>query len=255
MDCSLPGSSVYGISQAKILNWVAIPFSRGSSQPRDHISYISCIGRFYTTMDTCVCVCMRAHSCLALHNPIDYSKQGSSVHGIFQARILLWVVISSSSGSCWPRDWTCNSCVSCLAREFFTAEPLGKPVRNPSISLGDHDSSNILCLVPNSQIFLRFLALPKPQKSCHHIFNLSVKMPMGFLNFHDGPYISVRPMYLWLMEFSQYSWHSPAVSDHDSYSVKNPGYLFCSVQASDITYSDCLDFKEESLSPALLSIL
>ena len=31
MDCSLPGSSVHGILQARILEWVAIPFSRGSS--------------------------------------------------------------------------------------------------------------------------------------------------------------------------------------------------------------------------------
>ena len=35
MDCSLPGFSVHGIVQATILEWVAIPFSRGSSQPRD----------------------------------------------------------------------------------------------------------------------------------------------------------------------------------------------------------------------------
>ena len=34
MDCSSPGSSVNGILQARILEWVAIPFSRGSSQPR-----------------------------------------------------------------------------------------------------------------------------------------------------------------------------------------------------------------------------
>ena len=34
MDCSLPGSSVHGILQARILEWVAIPFLRGSSQPR-----------------------------------------------------------------------------------------------------------------------------------------------------------------------------------------------------------------------------
>ena len=34
MDCSLPASSVYGISQAKILEWIAISFSRGFSQPR-----------------------------------------------------------------------------------------------------------------------------------------------------------------------------------------------------------------------------
>ena len=35
MDCSPPGSSVHGISQARILEWVAISLSRGSSQPRD----------------------------------------------------------------------------------------------------------------------------------------------------------------------------------------------------------------------------
>ena len=35
MDRGLPGSSVHGILQAKILEWVAIPFSRGSSQPKD----------------------------------------------------------------------------------------------------------------------------------------------------------------------------------------------------------------------------
>ena len=35
MDCSLPDSSVHGIFQARILEWVAISFSRGSSQPRD----------------------------------------------------------------------------------------------------------------------------------------------------------------------------------------------------------------------------
>jgi len=35
MDCNLPGSSIHGILQAGILEWVVIPFSRGSSQPRD----------------------------------------------------------------------------------------------------------------------------------------------------------------------------------------------------------------------------
>ena len=48
MDCSLPSSSVHGILQAGILEWVAIPFARGSSQPRDWI-HVSCIaGRFFT---------------------------------------------------------------------------------------------------------------------------------------------------------------------------------------------------------------
>ena len=48
MDCSLPGSSVHGIFQARILEWVAIPFSRRSSQPRNQ-TQVSCIaGRFFT---------------------------------------------------------------------------------------------------------------------------------------------------------------------------------------------------------------
>ena len=47
MDCSLPGPSVHGILQGRILEWVAMPSSRGSSQPRDRtsITYISCISR------------------------------------------------------------------------------------------------------------------------------------------------------------------------------------------------------------------
>ena len=45
MNCSLPGSSVHGISQARIQEWVAISSSRGSSQPRNQI-HISYIGRW-----------------------------------------------------------------------------------------------------------------------------------------------------------------------------------------------------------------
>ena len=63
MDLSPPGSSVRGILQARILQWVAKPFSRGSSPPRDWtwVSYSSCIGRqgflfffffFFTTSAT-----------------------------------------------------------------------------------------------------------------------------------------------------------------------------------------------------------
>ena len=52
MGCSPPGSFLHGILQARILEWVFTPFSRGSSQlmDRTHISYGSCIaGRFFTT--------------------------------------------------------------------------------------------------------------------------------------------------------------------------------------------------------------
>ena len=48
VDCSPPGSSAHGILQARILEWVAISFSKGSSQPRNQ-TQVSCIaGRFFT---------------------------------------------------------------------------------------------------------------------------------------------------------------------------------------------------------------
>ena len=48
MDCSLPGSSANGILQARILEWVAISFSKGSSQPRNRTRGSCIAGRFFT---------------------------------------------------------------------------------------------------------------------------------------------------------------------------------------------------------------
>ena len=49
MDCSPPGSSVHGILQARILEWLAMSFSKGSSQPRDG-TQVSCLaGGFFTS--------------------------------------------------------------------------------------------------------------------------------------------------------------------------------------------------------------
>ena len=62
--------------------------------------------------------------CLTLCNPIDCSPPDSSVYGIFQARILEWVAMSSSRGSSQLRDQTH---ISCIAGRFFTMEPPGKP--------------------------------------------------------------------------------------------------------------------------------
>jgi len=55
---------------------------------------------------------------------MDCNHPGFSVHGISQARLLEWVAISFSRGSSQPRDQTC---VSCIAGGFFTAEPPEKP--------------------------------------------------------------------------------------------------------------------------------
>ena len=61
MDCSLPGSSVSGVLQAGILEWVAIPFSRRSSQPRDRTWVFRIAGRRFTiwaTREVHIYVCM-----------------------------------------------------------------------------------------------------------------------------------------------------------------------------------------------------
>ena len=50
-------------------------------------------------------------SCPTLCNPMDCSLLGSSVHRIFQARVLEWIAISFSRGSSQPRDWTWVSCI------------------------------------------------------------------------------------------------------------------------------------------------
>ena len=52
MDYNLPGSSVHGILQTRILEWVAMPFSRGSSQPRDPTQIFSIAGGFFTVWAT-----------------------------------------------------------------------------------------------------------------------------------------------------------------------------------------------------------
>ena len=68
MDCDPPGSSVHGISQARILEWVAISSSRGSSWPRDRTRIFRIVGKFFyylshwgkahTRVCVCVCVCV-----------------------------------------------------------------------------------------------------------------------------------------------------------------------------------------------------
>ena len=86
---------------------------------------------------TCkLCVHARLpQSCLTLCNPMDWSLPGSCVHRILQARILEWVVISSTSGSSWPRNWTHVTCGSCIAGRYFTAEPRFKQLTESELTL------------------------------------------------------------------------------------------------------------------------
>ena len=61
-------------------------------------------------------LCLVAQSCPTLCDPFDCRPPGSSVHGIYQARLLEWVAISSSRGSSQLRDWIC---ISRTAGGFF----------------------------------------------------------------------------------------------------------------------------------------
>ena len=80
MDCNLLGFSVHGILQARILKWVAMPFSRESFQPRDwtHISCGSCSGgRFFTTepLRKPFPHCSQSVLALHLHNIIIFQQE------------------------------------------------------------------------------------------------------------------------------------------------------------------------------------
>ena len=118
------------ILQARILEWVAIPFSRGSSQPRDWTQVSRISSGFLTSsatrealqswlsgsiLGTILWLVRTAEvekwsevtqSCLTLCDPVDCSLPGSSVHEILHARILEWVAISFSRESSRSRDWT-----------------------------------------------------------------------------------------------------------------------------------------------------
>ena len=130
---SLRGSSVRGISQARILEWAAISFSRGSSPPREG-TFVSCLAggffvsepgkviihvihmyivrtymcaHMYAKHMCIVCMCVHAKSfqlCPTLCDPLDCNLLVSSVHEILQAGILRSTAMPSSRGSSQSRD-------------------------------------------------------------------------------------------------------------------------------------------------------
>ena len=77
MDCSLPGSSIHGIFQARVVAWVAVALS--------------------LNMHAAAAVSLQL--CPTLCDPIDGSPPGTAVPGILQARTLEWVAISFSNAS------------------------------------------------------------------------------------------------------------------------------------------------------------
>ena len=113
MDRSPPGSSVPGILQARIPGWVAVPSSREILPTQEWNPRLLCLlhsGGFFKhscQLRSPLGVVKESESeatqsCPTLCDPMDCRLPGSSVHGIFQARILEWVAISFSRGSSRP---------------------------------------------------------------------------------------------------------------------------------------------------------
>ena len=154
MDYSLPGSSVHGILQAGILEWVVMPSSRRSSQPRDQTCLFHLLHWQVCPSPLAPpgkprylgCTCKRVHEYLCVEyfvlwrrylmdiwnqkmydscDPMDYSLPGSSVHGISQPRILEWVTISFSKSSSLTQGFEPGS--SALQAGSLPSEPPGKP--------------------------------------------------------------------------------------------------------------------------------
>ena len=121
MDCSLPGPSVHGIFQARVLEWLAMPVSGDLPNPGTKLASLASpasVGKFFTTGTTWESESESevTQSSPTLCDPEDCSPPGSSIHGILQARILEWVAISFSRGSSRPRDRTQ---VSRIAGRYF----------------------------------------------------------------------------------------------------------------------------------------
>ena len=137
MDLASQAALSMGTLQARIVECIAMPFFRGSSQPRDWTRLNPALQADSLPSET-PGKSMRSHR--VEHNwvtnthtqslshawlvcdPVNCSPPGSSVHGLLQA-ILEWVAHSFSRGSSWPRGWTW---VSCLAGGFLTTEPPGR---------------------------------------------------------------------------------------------------------------------------------
>ena len=131
MDCSPPDSSVHGILQSRILEWVAILFSRGSSQPRDWTEVSTIAGRFFTDWAT-------REAYIALAMVLSLILQFSSV----QLLSCVWLFATHGPQHAkeqWNKTW---------ARDGSWAVPrCSHPLPSPTSTRGGSDSKESACNV------------------------------------------------------------------------------------------------------------
>ena len=118
MDCNLPGFSAHGIFQARVLEWGAISFSRGSSRPRDWTQVSRIVGRRFTVWATREVIVIQLHISILFQIPFQIVVVQSLSHdslqprGLQQGRLLCPSLSPGvCSNSCLLSRW-CHSTIS-----------------------------------------------------------------------------------------------------------------------------------------------
>ena len=156
MNCNLPGSSVHGILQVRILEWVAIPFSRGSSQPRDQTQVSHIAGGFFTAWATMEALFNACHtfiprgkafhwwgdSCLALFSETQLGPCFSSWKC---PDALQWPVSPSALLAERVSAWKAVSSATIMINGFL---PCDVP-----LLLWKHIENTHMCYKPNNAMF------------------------------------------------------------------------------------------------------
>ena len=146
---------------------------RGRQREREALSFLNL--RHQSFVGLFLCARLVIQSCLTLCDSMDYGPSGSSVRGIFQARILEWVAISSSRRSSWLRDQTCISyfCIGWFLYPWATWEVLGLSLLVQWYNCG-HGS-----LFQDAFLLLRLLVFhfgfPGDDADCHSLTCLTQK--------------------------------------------------------------------------------
>ena len=197
MNCSPPGSSVHRISQTRILEWVAIPFSRGSSQTRDQTHSPSLAGMFFVTeppgKPPCLLLWPKGFKRLAFKSEIF-------VHSLFLSLNYLYntpVLSLSNLGRNTSRDRNSAipqfSSVHSLSRVRLFATPW-ITARQASLS------------ITNSWSLLRFMSIESVMPSSHlilcHTLLLLPPIPPSIRVFSNESTVHMRWPKYWSFSFS-----------------------------------------------------
>ena len=143
MDCSPPGFSVHGILQAWILEWVVMPFSGGSSRPRDQTQFSCIAGRFFTiwaTRETCK-ICETCNKSLNLHNKSPQAVGSGMIPTVWTRKLGGLSLLPVLTLSSLVRSSSLTLAWLCLQRTLF----LGSSFLPPSLL---PDSFPLLCGTP-----------------------------------------------------------------------------------------------------------